>query len=104
MEKYEQELNGKTVMIVDFDEIPELPVYGPARSRRMYNRIVDAFSTHGMSLAQMTRAAVGIKTKEDHYAEALTLAIETGIVSGPGKYAIWLSPDLSRYEIYGVFE
>jgi len=96
MEKYEQQLNGMTVMVVDFDEMPELPIRGNNYFARLkYKMITSAFG--GAMLSDR-------KDKSDHYAEALTLAIKNGIITQPGKYAIKLSEDLWNYEIYTVTE
>lgn len=96
MEKYEQLLNDKIVMVVDFDEMPELPIVGNNHhAKHVYNRFIRKMGAPWVPVRM---------DKSDHYAEALTLAIENGIVPGPGKYAIWLSDDMSRYEIYGITE
>lgn len=98
MEVYEQLLNDKIVYVVDFDEMPELPIRGHNYFARLrYDWIIQMVGGRfALSSPKMD--------KSDHYAESLTLAIRNGIISEPGKYAIWMSDDLSRYEIYKVID
>lgn len=67
-----QTIEGTEVYVVDFTEMPELPI-------------------HGTSV-------------ESIYAQALTDAIETGIITEPGKYGITVNRITRTYEIFAINE
>lgn len=67
-----QTVQGKKVFVVDFTELPELPITDDG--------------------------APELKL----YAEALDDAIRTGLISKPGKYGIQIFPLIKRYEIYEI--
>ena len=68
-----QVIDDKTVYVVDFDTMPELPITGLTREEQVYDTLLYAASyPHG------PRAALA--TNKITYAQALTEAIENGIV------------------------
>ena len=89
-----QVIDKKTVYVVDFDTMPEIPITGLLPGEAMYKALTGAPWTTG----------IGISRRRPTYAEALTDAIETGVITKPGKYAIYLVPGTSNYEIYTINE
>jgi hypothetical protein len=93
-----QVIDGKTVEVVEFDTMPELPVTGLTREEKVYQDMLYAASyPHGPS---GTLAAFGSSLT---YAQALTNAIETGIITESGKYGIHKQP-ANNYEIFKIIE
>ena len=93
-----QVIEGKTVEIVEFDTMPEMPVTGLTREEKIYeDMLYMACRPHGPSASL---AAFGSSLT---YAQALTNAIETGIITEPGKYAIHKKPTNS-YEVFKIIE
>ena len=94
-----QNIAGKMVEVVEFDTMPELPITGRTASEQAYISLTDCFS-HGPygTLASTTRGMTIT------YAQALTDAIETGIITEPGKYGIELLPAINSYHIYKIIE
>ena len=94
-----QVIEGKTVFVVDFDTMPELPVTGLTPEEQVYEDMLYAASyPHGPS-ATLAKLCGSTLT----YAQALTNAIETGIITEPGKYGIQKKP-LNSYEIHKIVE
>lgn len=95
-----QMIDKKSMYVVNLTTMPELPITGLTPGEEAYLKLIkkDQFRKGGVpSLASM--ALDGKIT----YAEALTDAIETGVITEPGKYGIYLVPGKKRdYEIYTI--
>jgi hypothetical protein len=87
-----QVIDRKSVYVVEFDTMPELPITGLTHGERMYANLVGHGSNNFLIQGKI------------RYAEALTHAIETGVISEPGKYGINLVPGTANYEIYAIQE
>ena len=90
-----QLVDKKLFYVVDFDTMPELPIESLSKAEKMYMNLVQ--------FASGTLGALVVRDTKILYARALTNAIETGIITEPGKYGIYLSPSGS-YEIFKVVE
>jgi hypothetical protein len=84
-----QVIEGKSVYVVEFDTIPKLPITGLTVGEVYYR--------------SLTAGSLLIRNPPT-YAQALTDAIETGVIVAPGKYAIHLVPGTTDYEIYEIHE
>jgi len=94
-----QTLQGKRVYVVEFDTMPELPITGLTEEETRYDIVLK--SIVGWNLFGL----LGDATKRTgRYAEILTAAIETGVISEPGKYALYLVPGTLNWEAYKVIE
>ena len=91
-----QVIGGKSVYVVDFDTMPELPITGLTAGELMYDRSQPPLVSNLISLLARGRRPT--------YAEALTDAIKTGVITEPGKYGIHLVPGTKNYEIYKIIE
>jgi hypothetical protein len=90
-----QRIEGKVMEVVDLDEMPQLPITGLTESEATYQRMVGTPYLSLGSLAPQGRTV----------AKALTNAIETGIITEPGKYGVhWCGPGSLSYEIYKIDE
>lgn len=85
-------IDKKPVYVVDFDTMPELPIYGRTPGELAYD------------MALRMAGGRSPDTRGGLYAKALNDAIETGVITEPGKYAIHLVRSENRYEIYRVIE
>ena len=90
-----QLVDKKLVYVVDFDTMPELPIESLSKAERMYMNLVQ--------FASGTLGSLVVRDTKVLYARALTNAIETGVITEPGKYGIYLGPSGS-YEIFKVVE
>lgn len=95
-----QVINGVSVYVVDFDTMPELPITGLTEGEEAYQEMLYRMSYPHGPLATLA----GLATKEFTYAAALTHAIQTGIITEPGKYGIHLKPGTLEYVIYTIIE
>lgn len=84
-----QVIKGVPVYVVEFDTMPEMPI----------TRL-----TAGEFAYKVLTAGNIIMQPRISYAIALTNAIETGVITEPGKYGIHLVPGTYNYEIYKVEE
>lgn len=93
-----QTIEDKTVYVVDFDTMPVLPIKGLTDGEFLYERV--------MSHARGFRHPLldDNFTRTGRYARSLTDAIETGIITEPGKYGIYLVPGTLDYEIHKIVE
>lgn len=89
-----QVIGGKTVYVVEFDTMPELPITGLTDEEQVYKKLT---TVPWLSLADC-------RGKLITYAQALTDAIETGVITEPGKYGIHLVPGTNDYEIAKIIE
>lgn len=87
-----QDIGGRRCYVVEFATLPELPITGFTKEESLYE-----FLIHGNFLNPLLP-----RRSNGAYAEALTKAIESGLVSEPGKYAIWV--DGKHWEIARVLE
>ncbi len=87
-----QMIENKSVYVVEFDVMPELPIIGLTQGELAYAALT---LNHGDSPFLRSRG---------NYAKALTNAIENGIITEPGKYGIHLVPGTNDYEIYNIIE
>jgi hypothetical protein len=92
-----QIIGGKTVYVVKFDTMPELPITGLTEQEAGYKNILSKIigNLNGL-LVNMPRTSA--------YANALTNAIATGVITEPGKYGIHLVTGTANYEIYKIVE
>lgn len=95
-----QQLNGKTVYVVEFDTIPELPITGFIDEETRYNKILAKFGNCGCTLAALTKP----RRDRSVYAEALEKAIVQGIITEGGKYAIHIDHATQQWSIFAVIE
>lgn len=93
-----QEIEGKTVYVVDFDTMPELPITGLTEHEAGYNTFLAKI------VGNLNGLLCTITQRTSPYALALTNAIETGVITEPGKYGIYLVPGTLNYEIYRIME
>lgn len=100
----QQTINGKSVFVVEFDTMPVTPITGltdeETRNERMYDNIlkrVTGWNQNGL---------LGHTTKMwcMSYAEILTAAIETGVITTPGKYGLYKDVENRRWEVYVINE
>lgn len=91
-----QSIQGKVVEVVEFDTMPELPITGLTAGERMYKTFTQPFGA-GLGLLGGT---CGMIT----YAEILTAAIETGVISKPGKYGLHRIPGTQCWEAFEIIE
>lgn len=93
-----QKIQGIWMEIVDFDTLPELPVTGLTDSEATYEVILSKARgfIHPTFDPQFPRTG---KT-----ALALTNAIETKIITEPGKYGIQLIPGTLEYVVHTIIE
>jgi hypothetical protein len=87
-------IDKKTVYIVEFDTMPEMPITGLIEGEKVYRFLTGWPWTLG----------TGLNRERITYAEALTDAIETGVITEPGKYGIHLVPGTRSYEIVAIIE
>lgn len=92
-----QVIDGKTLYIVDFDTMPELPITGLTAEEQVYAELTGDTPGHRDVML------IGLTTRMT-YAEALTDAIETGVITEPGKYGIELNRITRSYNIYKINE
>lgn len=94
-----QNIEGTWVYVVDIEVEPRslLPIHGLTEEEKRYFDILDTLSTNnGKGL--VTRPSDGV------YAKALTDAIETEVITAPGKYGIAVRIDHSIEQIdYDIF-
>ena len=88
----QQIIGNKSVYVVDFDTMPELPITGLTENEVVYKRMVETDPDWEYSIAPIT------------HAQALTNAIETEVITEPGKYGIYLVPGTTDYEVYRIIE
>lgn len=97
-----QKLDGHTVYVVDLTpELPELPIVGWLPGEKEYEAAISGGGLLGRTIAFLCGTTSVGRTKSQ-YAEALQDAIETGIITKPGKYAIHI--DGLNYSIAAVNE
>lgn len=90
-----QQVQGIWMEIVDFDTLPELPIYGLTEQEATYATFLS--KARGF----IHRIFDPSWTQNGRCAEALTHAIETGVISGPGKYGIHFT-STNDYQIYKI--
>lgn len=97
-----QTIQGKRVYVVEFDTIPELPITGLTEEEARnswYEKIVDFITgTYQGERLRRTPTSTGI------YAEALQAAIETGVITEPGKYGIHVDLKTKQWNIFKIIE
>lgn len=93
-----QVIDNKSVYVVDFTTLPELPIIGLTEEEAVYETLVSRARGYIHPSFDPNYPKVG------RHAAALQSAIETGIITGPGKYGIHLIPGTSKYEIYTITE
>lgn len=96
-----QVIDNKTVYVVDFDTMPELPITGYIPEELAYENFVKGVV--GGNLNGLL-ASYGALRPRMTYANALTDAIEKEIITEPGKYGIYLVPGTFDYEIFKIVE
>ena len=90
-----QQIQGIWMEVVDFDTMPELPITGLTEAEEKYDSLL------AMARGFVNRIFDPNSKTPGRTALALTNAIETGIITEPGKYGIhFTSPD--DYQIYKI--
>lgn len=99
-----QNINGKFVYVVEFDTMPVLPITGMTEEeaqdawyRNLFNRLKGPYF----------RVLLIRPSDTGDYARALTNAIETGVITEPGKYGIHIEKNSNanwRYDIFKINE
>jgi hypothetical protein len=89
-----QKVDGLYMEVVEFDTMPELPITGltEMEAKVDYLQKMAAFNANTPYRTPFTGRC----------AEALTSAIQDGIISEPGKYGIHIQG--SQYTIYNILE
>ena len=85
----QQIVDGLTVEVVEFDTMPDMPITGRTHGEQVYNDLLWLFRSPSAESGPTGR-----------YAQALTDAIETGVITKPGKYGIHLDTVGTDYSIY----
>lgn len=93
-----QVIEGKSVYVVNFDTMPELPIRGLTDGEYLYERVMS--HARGFKYPWLD----DLFARNGRYARALTEAIETGIITEPGKYGIYIVPGTVDYEIHKIIE
>jgi hypothetical protein len=96
-----QMIGRKSVYVVDFDTMPELPITGLTEGEKVYEKAIDGASFPQGSFWTLAGMFAGRKLT---IAEALTDALETGVITEPGKYGVHLVPGKAEYEIFTINE
>lgn len=108
-----QEVDGRTVYVVDLKEIPQLPIVGFTEEERKYQEITDAVRRGAM--VEMLDANVPtpllylffgsdlLARDRSVYAIILQKAIEQELITEPGKYALEYRPNQDWF-VYKVLE
>ena len=73
----QQTINGKSVFVVEFDTMPVTPITGLTDEETRNERMYD---------------------------NILTAAIETGVITTPGKYGLYKDVENRRWEVYVINE
>lgn len=95
-----QTIDGKQVFVVEFDTVPETPIRGLTPEEIRYNDfILRVFGRP--ELVQMFKPHL-LFEGDSLYAQALTAAIDEGVITEGGKYAIHIAGD--RWEVARVIE
>lgn len=95
-----QTIQGIPMEVVEFDTMPELPITGLTESERKYKNLFRRFNPfRSLTLFELTNPDSKITCSE-----ALTDAIERGIITEPGKYGIHIKPGTLDYLIYKIVE
>lgn len=96
-----QIIDGKSVYVVEFDTMPELPITGLTEGEKPLHAYEDIVR----KVAGPNLNGLLINTEKGiTYAQALDHAISTGVITEGGKYGIYLVPGTYRYEIYRINE
>ena len=96
-----QEIDGKMIEVVEFDTLPELPITGLTQEEAMYmNMHIGAAG----GLDRVYSTLGGGPRIRFTYAQALTHAIEYGVITEPGKYGIHLDRATKSYDIFKIVE
>lgn len=93
-----QVIDGKTVYVVEFDTMPELPIIGMTENEAQqawYRKFVEKVTGR---LYLLPHHGTG------NYARALTDAIETGVITEPGKYGIHINFTTKTRWNYNIFK
>lgn len=93
-----QTIAGKTVYVVEFDTMPELPITGLTEGESMYEKIMEKI------FGYWHRPLLTYGRHNSLYADALTAAIETGVITEPGKYGIHIDRQTNRWEVFKIVE
>lgn len=96
----QQYIHGKSVYVVEFDTMPELPITGLTNEEKDYESLVRRVCGDNLN------GLLGFTTKVHKltYAQILTKAIEDGIITEPGKYALYKDHTNNRWEVFAVNE
>lgn len=105
-------MNGKKVYIVDLmPELPELPIVGWLPGEEEFEKLLGGIGIKSNGAHTLARPSGVGRTKSD-YATALQDAIETGVITEPGKYAIevvrasgleWGAPNDGTTHSYNIY-
>lgn len=93
-----QVIEGQAMYVVEFKTMPELPITGLIDIEKTEQELLSVARGYVSHIFDPGYRYDGL------YAQALTNAIETGVITEPGKYGIHLVPGTNRYEIYKIAE
>jgi hypothetical protein len=93
-----QTIDGKRVYVVEFDTMPELPITGLIKEEAVYESALSRARgfIHGFFDPNFRKTGV--------YAEALNAAIETGVITEPGKYGIHIDTKTNCWNVFKIIE
>ncbi len=98
-----QTIEGTRVYVVDINCDPKtlLPIHGLTEEEKTYQDHLDRI-TGGNRLGTL----LPHRPRDGEYARALNHAIETDVITQPGKYGIYIWHEDKRlnYEIFAIFE
>lgn len=94
-------IEGKSVYVVEFDTMPELPITGLTRGEQVYR---DALYIASYPTGPRGTLGGDRELSRPTIAQALTDAFQKGIITEPGKYGVHFVPGTYNYEIYEIIE
>ena len=110
-----QTIEGHRVYVVDLtDGLPQTPIVGLTEEEQHYEKMLMFSRRFGWGeLAGLTRC--WNEPRISDYARALTIALDEGIITEPGKYAIEITRPLTwrgrvfantrpEFDIFGIIE
>ncbi len=93
-----QVIDGRKVYVVEFDTMPELPITGLTEYEALYEDMKSALRGF------IHKSFDPYYNRRGQYAEALQSAIETGVITEPGKYGIHIDTETNRWEVFKIIE
>lgn len=94
-----QTIAGKLVYVVEFDTMPELPIVGLTEQEKGYTSILKRLVGN---LNGLLATATGLT--DSKYAQVLTAAIISGVITEPGKYGLYIDHKTQNWEAFKIIE